>query len=208
MTRLSLVPAKPLARAKARLGVALPSGDRRRLVLAMLRDVVAAAAPVALVWVVCSDEEARLVARDGGAEPIPDETPDAGLNSSLEAATARAIAAGFDEVLVLASDLPCVAAADVAAMFAEPGVAIAPNRAGTGTNALLRSPPNAIAPAFGDRSREAHERLAREAGFGCRIVVRPGLTLDVDRPEDLALASKIGPGQATAAAVASCADAL
>ena len=44
-----------------------------------------------------------------------------------------------------------------------PEVVIVPDRHGTGTNALLLTPPDVIEPSFGDGSRARHERLAREA---------------------------------------------
>ena len=47
-----------------------------------------------------------------------------------------------------------------------------PDRHGTGTNALLLTPPDVIAPSFGAGSRERHERLAREAGADVRVAER------------------------------------
>ena len=43
-----------------------------------------------------------------------------------------------------------------------------PDRHGTGTNALLLTPPDVIEPSFGDDSRARHERLAQEAGATVR----------------------------------------
>ncbi len=200
MSALCLVPAKPLARAKARLGEVFSTEERRTLALAMLRDVIAAARACGDVWVVCSDAEVEEVARGGGAVALPDATPDAGLNPSLAAATHAIERAGYDGVLVLSSDLPCVTPDDIVAMLAPPGVAIAPSRDG-GTNALWRTPPGVIETAFGPGSRTAHERLAREAGVASAIVERAGLALDVDDPSDLVAALAAGAGPATTAAV-------
>ena len=62
---------------------------------------------------------------------------------------------------------------------------IVPDRHGTGTNALLLSPPTAIEPAFGPGSCERHLELARQAEVSCRVEKVPSLMLDIDTPEDL-----------------------
>ncbi len=62
---------------------------------------------------------------------------------------------------------------------------IVPDRHGTGTNALLLSPPDVIEPAFGPGSRERHEELAAAAGVPCSVEELPTLALDVDTAEDL-----------------------
>jgi 2-phospho-L-lactate guanylyltransferase len=65
-------------------------------------------------------------------------------------------------------------------------VVIVPDRHGSGTNALLLSPPDAMAPSFGPDSRHRHERLARAARLESQTVELGSLALDVDTPEDLA----------------------
>lgn len=194
---LVIVPVKPLLRAKRRLSQALSEAERRALCLAMLADVCCAARGGGEVWVVTSDEDASAVAEAAGAAVRGDPTPAAGLNPSLE----RVIPPGTDGVLVLSSDLPAVAEEDVRAIGHGPGVALAPDRAGTGTNALWRSPGNAIPLAFGEGSRAAHERLSRERGVPFRLVARAGLALDVDTPADLAAAWDSPVGPATRAAL-------
>ena len=64
-------------------------------------------------------------------------------------------------------------------------VAIVPDRHGTGTNALLIAPPEAIAPSFGPDSRRRHESLARDAGVRVAVEALPSLGLDLDTPDDL-----------------------
>ncbi|HST41030.1 MAG TPA: hypothetical protein VLK58_16060, partial [Conexibacter sp.] len=56
---------------------------------------------------------------------------------------------------------------------------------GTGTNALLLSPPDAIAPAFGAGSCARHVAAARRAGATCRVLRLPSIALDLDTPDDL-----------------------
>jgi 2-phospho-L-lactate guanylyltransferase len=64
-------------------------------------------------------------------------------------------------------------------------VVIVPDRHGTGTNALLITPPDAFHPAFGHGSRERHEERAAAAGLSTSTVTVFTLALDVDTPEDL-----------------------
>ena len=61
-----------------------------------------------------------------------------------------------------------------------------PDRHGTGTNALVLSPPDAIEPSFGPDSLERHVAAAEAAGVPHRVEEVPGLALDVDTPDDLA----------------------
>lgn len=190
-----LVPAKPLALAKARLSGVLSAAERRTLTLAMLSDVCAAAVAsgAGAVRVVASDDESFAAAAAEGASAVADPTPDAGLVPSLEAV----VPPDAGGVLVLSSDLPAVSPEDVRALCGSTGVTLAPDRAGAGTNALWRSPPGAIELAFGPGSRAAHESLAAAAAVPFRIVSRPGLALDVDTPADLEAAWTADLGPAT-----------
>jgi 2-phospho-L-lactate guanylyltransferase len=63
---------------------------------------------------------------------------------------------------------------------------IVPDRHGQGTNALLLTPPDVMAPAFGPGSFARHAARARAAGAAIRVADVSSLGLDVDTPEDLA----------------------
>jgi len=195
--RIVLIPMKPLAGAKERLATSLSPPERRRLSLAMLADVIDAARRFERVWVLNSDDDAATIAIDASVESIPDPAPGRGLNASLSAATSLAIDEGATGVLIVSADLPAVSAADLEALSNKAGLALAPDRSGTGTNALWRSPANVIDVAFGTSSRARHESLALDAGIGARIVELPGLALDIDLPGDLAAACTAAVGPAT-----------
>jgi 2-phospho-L-lactate guanylyltransferase len=106
-----------------------------------------------------------------------------------------AIARGATAVLVLPADLPAIDAAAVTAVIQAatgPGpdgsargiVALVGDRHGSGTNALLVSPPDLIDPMFGPASRDLHRAAAH--GMGAAFVELDGpLSLDVDTPDDL-----------------------
>jgi len=105
---------------------------------------------------------------------------------------------GFERVLMVPGDCPhsdatsstrCSMSTPTA-----PSVVIVPDRHGSGTNALLLAPPDAIAPAFGPESFERHRELADAAGVRCDVARPPSLLIDIDTPADLA-ALLAGPRQ-------------
>jgi 2-phospho-L-lactate guanylyltransferase len=165
----------------------------------MLADVVDAARALDAVWVLNSDDDAAKVAADHGAEPRPDPTPNEGLNASLSAATAAAVREGFDGVLILSADCPAASGEDVRALSVGPGVMLAPDRSGRGTNALWRAPADAIPLAYGADSKRAHMSIAHVLRVSFAIVPRAGVGLDVDRPSDLDAAWDAPVGPATRA---------
>ena len=65
-------------------------------------------------------------------------------------------------------------------------VVIVSDRHGSGTNALLLTPPGAIPPAFGPGSLARHAGMAAGAGAEVRVAGLRSLQLDVDTPGDLA----------------------
>jgi 2-phospho-L-lactate guanylyltransferase len=192
-----IVPLRGLEVAKTRLGGQLDAEERLDLVTGLLERTLAAAAAVPSVHrvlLVSPDPAARALAEELGALTLPDAG--AGLNAALAAARDHAAAEGAETVLVLPADLPMVtperiadlvSAADQARIPGRGLVAIVPDRHGSGTNALLLSPPDVIPFAFGRGSRARHGAAAAAAGA---VLVEAGgeLTLDVDTPEDLLLA--------------------
>jgi 2-phospho-L-lactate/phosphoenolpyruvate guanylyltransferase len=187
---------KPLARAKERLSVVFSAADRRRLALAMLSDVVVAAKGFDAVWVVCSDDDAAAVATDAGATPVPDRTPDVGLNESLAATTAEAIEAGATGMLIVSSDCPAATPDELSRLALGDGVTMATDRARRGTNALWRQRPDLIPTYFGPDSRRAHQGTCYGFQIPFAIIPCEGLAIDVDEPRDLELVAPLA-GPAT-----------
>jgi 2-phospho-L-lactate/phosphoenolpyruvate guanylyltransferase len=192
---------KPLAHAKYRLAPVLSPEERRALSLAMLTDVIAAGAALDAVWAIVTDDDARSVAEAAGAVAQTDPTPADGLNASLRAVTADAVAAGFTGALVISADCPAVTQEDVRALAPGLGVALAPNLDGTGTNALWRSPCDAIDPYYGPGSRLVHMSVAHGRGVPFAVVPRSRMARDVDTPADLDAVWALGPGPATRTAM-------
>ena len=92
------------------------------------------------------------------------------------------------DVMVILPDLPDLTSGDIDDLIdaADPtGAALAPDRHGLGTNAVALRAGTPFAFHFGPASLAAH-RAATPGG--ARIINTPGLRLDIDTPEDWALA--------------------
>jgi 2-phospho-L-lactate guanylyltransferase len=185
MTLAAVVPVKGLAAGKGRLAAVLSDAERasfNRRLLERTLGSLATVARVRTIIVVSPDDEALAVATAGGAVALRETAP--GLNAALAQAVEVAAKLGAAEILIVSVDLPFLEAADLEAMVPGHGVAIAPDRRGTGTNALYLSRPGLIDFAYGERSFAAHVAAAAAAGTPAAIVRRPGLAFDVDTPDD------------------------
>ena len=196
MTLWAIVPVKPLRRGKSRLAGALSEEERTELNRSLLKNTLRAFADlkeVEEVLVISRDPLALSIARQYGARTVrEDGQPE--LNTALRRATVIAQVYATRGVLILPADLPLVTRDDVLTLIERAGdppvVVIAPDRHGTGTNALLISPAGLIEYDFGDNSFQLHCQRAREAGARLEIVNLPTLGLDLDLPEDLELVRK------------------
>ena len=85
--------------------------------------------------------------------------------------------------------LPLARAEDIESIFAAtedaPSVVLVPSRDGTGTNAILRSPPTLFPSHFGPNSFAAHLAEAERCGARVKILRNPRIGLDIDELEDL-----------------------
>lgn len=181
MRTLAVLPVKSFGRAKTRLG---GRADRPELAAAMAQDVLAALARVGGL------EAVLVVSPAPPAEDWPAWVPDpdqAGHRAAAALGVREALRRGAERALLVPGDCPALDPADVEALLAEPaaGVTVVPDRHGSGTNALLLAPPDALAPSFGEGSLARHCALARAAGVAVRVAEPPSLLMDVDTPEDL-----------------------
>jgi 2-phospho-L-lactate/phosphoenolpyruvate guanylyltransferase len=196
MTLWAIVPVKPLRRGKSRLAGTLSEDERTELNRSLLQNTLKTFTDlkeVEEVLVISRDPQALAIARHYGARTVrEDGQPE--LNTALRRATVVAQVYATRGVLVLPADLPLVTREDVLALIERagepPAVVIAPDRHGTGTNALLISPAGLIEYDFGENSFQRHCQRAREAGARLEIVDLPTLGLDLDLPEDLELVRK------------------
>jgi 2-phospho-L-lactate/phosphoenolpyruvate guanylyltransferase len=186
----AIIPVKRFDEAKRRLAVGIDDGRRRALVAAMLEDslqAVEGSRSIARTIVVSGDPLAQEIVAASAAEVLPDPS-DAGHVEAALAGIARAEADGAECVVLLPGDCPLLEPRELDRLLTgTPAsyVAIVPDRHGTGTNALVLSPPSAIRPAFGEGSRARHVEAARQAGVPFAVEELPSLALDLDTPADV-----------------------
>jgi 2-phospho-L-lactate guanylyltransferase len=190
-----IVPHRGLEAAKTRLAPVLDPQERialaRTLLAGVLRvarqatDDVVVISPAAALEPIVVEAGARLVVQRG-----------MGLNAGLNQARDESMAEGIELLAVLHGDLPNLLADDVLALLeavnGQRGVAIGPDRKGSGTNGLALRPPDVIGFRFGAGSFAAHQAEAQAVGLVPAVVGRPGLAFDLDTPQDLARWLELG----------------
>lgn len=191
MTCWAIIPAKTAPDAKSRLAGVLGTEARAALVDAMLRRVIAAATAATNIDKVCL--LGAPAERFDGVIALAD--PGGGLNRAAASALAQAASRGATRAIFIHADLPLVTTQDLellaAAPFAE--IAIAPDRHGTGTNALSLPLPEAagFSFAFGPDSFARHQAEAFRLDLRVEEIRSQGLARDIDEPDDLADAADL-----------------
>jgi 2-phospho-L-lactate/phosphoenolpyruvate guanylyltransferase len=190
MSTLAVLPIKSFDEAKQRLVPGLSPGLRRLLVEAMLSDVLVAlrrTRGLEATLAVSSDEDAQRIAGAYGALLLSDDG--GGHNGAAGKGIRYAVERGFERALLVPGDCPALDPREVSALLDRPApkrsAFVVPDRHGTGTNALLLSPPDALEPSFGPGSCERHMGRAAAANVACELAEISTLGLDVDTPEDL-----------------------
>ena len=204
---------KPLAESKSRLASALSPGRRALLSLGAFAHVLRTAASVEGiddVLAVGGDELIAAVARRSGAswQPEPGISMPAGLREGLSGVPTRrsdhaearlnpalrevfeaSFAEGWHTCLYLPADLPLLSEDDVNCLLdsqeAGATIALAPDRAEQGTNALLLTKGVPFEPSFGIGSFQRHMAAAKALLVEPGVCRGDGLLLDVDTPDDL-----------------------
>ncbi len=192
-----VVPMKPVTLAKSRLSAALQPEARAALVRAMAADVLDALVSsrrLERVVVVTSDPSLGALAVERGCVAAPERVP-GGLNCQLEAVAEALELEGFDTMLVVPADVPCLRPADVCRLLDAHagGVTACVSTVDQGTNALVVSPPGAVPMLFGPGSGPRYLGACRSRGIAARELVIDGLR-DVDRPADLEWLGEEGVG--------------
>jgi 2-phospho-L-lactate guanylyltransferase len=199
-----IIAVKRLDAAKTRLASAFAPGTRVGVVLAMLIDTVVAASAVPAVrqiTVVTPDNAAAAAVRELGARVITDPTPRGHadpLNNALSLAEA-AIRAETSNIVVLQGDLPALQPGELAEAIADArrhARSFVTDRHGTGTSALFTFGVP-LDPRFGTDSAQRHA----DSGAVELTAAWPGLRCDIDTPDDLAAALRLGVGPTAAAVV-------
>jgi 2-phospho-L-lactate/phosphoenolpyruvate guanylyltransferase len=189
----ALLPVKAPQNAKQRLKGSLSPSQREALARLMFQEVLSTLCIVRgldRIIVATSDRAVADHASHAGAI-VFEEHEQRGHSHSADAAATRAMSLGAATVLLLPIDVPLVTKAEIESLIdaAEPSltgsVIIVPSSDGTGTNALVRTPPDAIASCFGPGSFRAHLDQARQRGVPSKVLRPAGLLFDIDTPEDI-----------------------
>jgi len=189
--RALLLPVKDLKNAKKRLMGVLRPEERAGLAEAMLADTIRAVRGVRRadkIFVITNYEPMMSLAEKNGWEILREERQ-VSESDSVDTASRICEKAGVEALLRVPLDLPLLQSRDIDELlefeFAAPALVIVPSRDGTGTNAMLRTPPTLFPSHFGNGSFAKH--LAEAQNAGARVMVRrnPRLEMDVDDESDL-----------------------
>lgn len=207
MTTFAVLPVKHFVAGKSRLADDLGKGTRKALVEAMVTDVLIAlrrSERIDHTLVVTGEAAMEAIAHGYDAQTVLDPD-DAGHSQAAIIGIEEAITRGARRVMLVPGDCPALHPKELDTLLTRapaptPEVVIIPDRHGTGTNGLVLTPPDIIAPSFGPGSCERHVEAAKAAGARVRIEELPSLVLDVDTIEDLAaLREALGGGHGNAA---------
>lgn len=189
--RALLLPVKDLRNAKKRLMGVLTTEERFGLAQAMLADTIRAVQSVRgaeKIFVVTNYQPVVDIAEENGWE-ILREDRQISESASVDAASRICEQRGVRALLRLPLDLPLIEPRDIDELLAldcsAPAMAIVPSRDGTGTNALLRTPPTLFPSHFGEGSFAKHVAEAKNACASIFLRRNPRLEMDVDDENDL-----------------------
>src|SRR2546422_3662058 len=189
--RALLLPVKDLKNAKKRLMSVLTPEERFGLAEAMLADTIRAVQGVRAaekIFVVTNYAPIMDLAEKNGWEVLREERQ-ISESDSVDAASRICEERGVRRLLRVPLDLPLVQPGDIDELLnvecASAALVIVPSRDGTGTNAMLRTPPTLFPSHFGNGSFAKH--LAEAGRAGARIIVlrNSRLEMDVDDAADL-----------------------
>lgn len=188
-----VIPFRGPGSAKSRLASGVTDTARRQIARGMFQHVLNVACEVSghrRVLVVTASKTAAAIARRCGAGVLRETT--AGHNEAVAEAIDHLRTRGATTAAVVAADLPLLKASNLAVLercARDGNVGIAPDRSGSGTNALTLPLSLAFKFHFGSDSLYRHQREGRRLGVNVRLVRQPGLASDVDTPADLDLLS-------------------
>lgn len=189
MKTIAILPVKRLDSAHSRLSGVLNPEQRRRLAEATFLDALGKIRHCRAIdetIVVTADSSVARRARWLGHEVVA-QSEDGGHSQAASAGARAAMDRGANRVAMLPTDCPLFEPAEIDDRLGQtPRAAlIVPDHRGTGTNALVLSPPDAFEPAFGPDSCAKHVARARAAGVNFALEELDSLALDLDTPEDM-----------------------
>lgn len=194
----AIVPMRGIQSGKSRLAAVTDAAGRARL----NRWLLARTLKVIERWhgdlrhcvVVSPCNQALELARRAGAATVREMKNANDLNRALALGRSYAAQNGAGKILVVPCDLPGLMAESLRALTTAAEhpehMVFAPDKVGTGTNALLVDARGDVEFCFGECSRARHQEWAAARGWPVSVVARPELGFDLDTPDDLAVWSK------------------
>ena len=189
--RALLLPVKDLNNAKKRLIGVLTPEERFALADAMLADTIRAVRGVRCaerIFVVTNYQPVMQLAEENQWEILREEQQ-ISESDSVDAASQICQQLSVTGLLRLPLDLPLIQSRDIDELLTvecqAPALVIVPSRDGTGTNAMMRTPPTLFPSHFGGGSFAKH--LAEAERAHARVMVRHNarVEMDVDDEADL-----------------------
>ena len=194
-----VIPMNSPRRAKQRLASCLSDASREKLALNLFESTLVffryefASLDV---LVVSDSREILALAQRHGALCLFDEGG-LGLNGALDRACQKVTSLSYAHQLIIPSDIAWLDKQEIHTLLMaarESDVVIAEAKDG-GTNALLTSPPSAIAFHYGVHSALSHHQQAARRGLRCCSLQLPHLSLDIDHSDDLEQATQQQPNR-------------
>lgn len=189
--RALILPVKDLRNAKRRLAGVLTPEERFGLAQAMLADTIRTVRNVRRaekIFVVTNYQPALDAAQENGWEVLREDRQ-ISESHAVDFASRVCEERGVTGLLRVPLDVPLAQAGDIDELLmmecGVPALVIVPSRNGTGTNAILRTPPALFPSHFGEGSLAKHASEAKRAG--ARVFIRRNvrLEMDVDDESDL-----------------------
>lgn len=189
----ALLPVKEFHRSKHRLNGVFSPAERAALARAMfddvwemLREAVERKQGLDQLLVVSAEPYVLARCRADGVACLEEVGPST-HSDSVHRATEWAISRGVTSLLSVPIDTPAMTAGELLTLVGlarRHSVVVVPSADGSGTNALLRTPPDAIRPRFGPGSCRLHIEEAESRGLDWAVIRLPGLLADIDTAGD------------------------
>ena len=196
-TVVPIIPMKPLAEGKTRLGRQFDQNQRADLSAGMLRRVISAikGASIELFWVIGGDDRVTRLVRNEDGIWLPEMGRN--LNDTVSKAFTTAFQEGYS-ALYLPGDLPFIKPSDVINLLRSSerrnNITLAPARRDGGTNGILVPHGIFFQPELGQRSFAKHLAQAARMEVSVAICYSLGLGFDLDTVDDLETYEQMEPG--------------
>lgn len=184
----AIIPVKTFSKAKTRL--ALPREKTEDLCKIMLDEVLSAISKsqISKTILVSKDEVALSIGKRYGVEQMVEEREN-GVNAAVALPEEYLLENGFDASVVFPQDIPLVRAEDISSLLScqknPRSLLVVPSRKFDGTNALLRSPVNAMETHYDEDSYRIHLSTGKARNLSTSFVLISRMMWDVDDMSDL-----------------------